>query len=138
MSVVWKSEKQCFFLISYHSRRIRRQPTSVWRFHNQWTTGICGCCGDIATCKSHFFHSFLSNTSLDVGCFAFWCFPCFMCRLHALANECPCMSCFPGSNYFIRVVFLLLLLLSLSLLGDTALRTKLRTGFRIRVSVKIN
>jgi hypothetical protein len=67
---------------------------------------------------------------MDSGCYVFWCFPCFMCRLHARTSECPCMWCCPGGKYQKKVGLLLLLLF----IANTALRTKIRTGFRIRAS----
>ncbi|CAF0817575.1 unnamed protein product [Rotaria sp. Silwood1] len=78
---------------------IRTQPTgNVWTFENEWSNGICGCCSDLGTC-----------------CFAYWCCPCFLCKLHARTNECLCTGCLPGAN--------------------SGLRTKIRTGFRIQGQV---
>ncbi|CAF0822635.1 unnamed protein product [Adineta steineri] len=78
---------------------VQTQPTgNVWDFENEWSTAVCGCCYDVGVC-----------------CRAHWCFPCFMCQLHARTNECLCTGCLPG--------------------GNTGLRTKIRTGFRIRGGV---
>ncbi|CAF0766329.1 unnamed protein product [Didymodactylos carnosus] len=80
---------------------VRTQPSgSVWQFENEWSlgNGICGCCNDLGTC-----------------CYAYWCTPCFLCKLHSRTNECLCTWCLLG--------------------GNTALRTKVRTGFRIEGSI---
>ncbi len=69
---------------------------------------------------------------MDSGCYAFWCFPCFMCRLHASTNECPCMCCCPGGKDYKKSLPSVVII---SYIGNTALRTKIRTGFRIHASV---
>ncbi|KAB5579193.1 hypothetical protein PHYPO_G00192280 [Pangasianodon hypophthalmus] len=41
---------------------------------NQWSSGICDCCDNLADC-----------------CFAFWCFPCFACNTASNFGECLCL-----------------------------------------------
>jgi hypothetical protein len=36
-----------------------------------------------------------------LGCFVYWCFPCFMCKLHSRTNECLCTWCLPGGKLII-------------------------------------
>ena len=75
----------------------------------------------------------IKNAVCFSGCFAFWCFPCFMSKMQTRTNECPCTCCLLGGKLIEfkkkgKCVFLL------DLLGNTGMRTKVRTGFRIRVS----
>lgn len=74
--------------------------------------------------------TFLNMLFIDLGCFAYWCFPCFLCRLHSRTTECPCMWCFPGGKYKKKVYPHKALFV---FIGTTALRTKIRAGLRIRV-----
>lgn len=69
---------------------------------------------------------------LSIGCFAYWCCPCFMCKLHARTNECLCTGCLPGCK-FIEFKHLQKSNPLTFFLANTGLRTKIRTGFRIRV-----
>ncbi|XP_018429347.1 PREDICTED: cornifelin homolog A-like [Nanorana parkeri] len=39
-----------------------------------WSSGICDCCDDVGTC-----------------CFAYWCFPCFLCATVNEHGECLCL-----------------------------------------------
>ncbi|XP_018599896.1 cornifelin homolog B-like [Scleropages formosus] len=41
---------------------------------NQWSSGICDCCNDIGEC-----------------CCAFWCFPCYACKVSKDHGECLCL-----------------------------------------------
>ncbi|XP_036403473.1 cornifelin homolog B-like [Megalops cyprinoides] len=50
------------------------QPFVVATDSNQWSSGICNCTEDMASC-----------------CFAFWCFPCFACKTSRDYGECLCL-----------------------------------------------
>jgi Cys-rich protein (TIGR01571 family) len=81
---------------------ITHQPNRAGRsqlvYDNNWGYGLCDCCSD---CR--------------LFCFAFWCFPCFLCCLFVDAQECPLTSC--------------------GYCGVCMLRTKLRGTYRIHGSI---
>ncbi|RNA10100.1 cornifelin -like protein [Brachionus plicatilis] len=79
---------------------IGEQPTrDVWDFENEWTEGLCGCCHNTNEC-----------------CYAYFCCPCFTCRLYERAGESCCTPlCIPTSLVI--------------------LRGKIRTAFRINGSI---
>jgi hypothetical protein len=81
-------------------RTVKTQPTgNVWAFENEWNNGICGCCGDLGTCmKEKIDKESIKRFLCFLGCFAYWCFPCFMCKLHSRTNECLCTWCLPGGK----------------------------------------
>ena len=55
-----------------------------------------------------------------------------MCKLQARTNECLCTGCLPGGKFIELNLEQKRFVLSL-FVANTALRTKIRTGFRIRV-----
>ena len=86
------------------------QPQNI----RKWSTGLCGCCEDVPNC-----------------CFAFWCYPCFVCTLATKMDEnccgpiccgggakCVGMHCSGAPNPFV-----------------TAMRTKMRAKHGIEGSI---
>ncbi|TRY62238.1 hypothetical protein DNTS_020203 [Danionella cerebrum] len=49
---------------------------------NQWSSGICDCCDNVAEC-----------------CFSFWCFPCFTCCTAKKYGECLCLPILDGFGF---------------------------------------
>ncbi|KAF7643402.1 hypothetical protein LDENG_00240330 [Lucifuga dentata] len=57
------------------SSTVTRQPRSVGvSTQDEWTSGICDCCDDMKDC-----------------CFAFWCCPCFACKVSKSYGQCLCL-----------------------------------------------
>ncbi|XP_043099289.1 cornifelin homolog B-like [Puntigrus tetrazona] len=68
------------------------KPFVMAHTSNQWSSGICDCCQDVAEC-----------------CFSFWCFPCFACSVARKHGECLCLpvldsfGCIPPITMAMRV-----------------------------------
>ncbi|KAL4631104.1 hypothetical protein GN956_G14860 [Arapaima gigas] len=79
--------------VTMATRIVVQQPQAVTVAvqSNQWSTGICDCCEDMADC-----------------CFSFWCFPCFTCKVSKDHGECLCLplldyGCIPPVSLAMRV-----------------------------------
>ncbi|KPP74136.1 cornifelinB-like, partial [Scleropages formosus] len=76
------------------TKMIIQQPGPVVQTldSNQWSSGICDCCDDMAEC-----------------CFAFWCMPCYACKTARQYGECLCLpllnmcGCVPPITFGMRV-----------------------------------
>jgi Cys-rich protein (TIGR01571 family) len=78
---------------------VTNQPTMgnpLHQFNGVWQVGFCDCCDNLKQC-----------------CYAYWCWPCFLCSLAGKIDE-SCLSCccLPGSLMMYRM--------------------KVRTAFRIQ------
>jgi Cys-rich protein (TIGR01571 family) len=113
---------------TYPGKVITAQITQdVWGFENRWTHDFCDCCSNVNQC-----------------CIAYWCFPCFLCILFDRTGQVYLFQkhCIKKIN-FIFLLFNGSFSFSLSLYSEffctpyftpnaiTALRTKIRTAFRI-------
>lgn len=76
------------------SKMVVKQPQPVMdsRDSAEWGSGICDCCQDVPEC-----------------CFAFWCCPCFACRITKRYGQCLCLplldifGCIPPITMSMRV-----------------------------------
>lgn len=63
------------------------------QLQSEWTVGLCDCCNDISQCKSFR----LAKTFLKkrfVGCFAYFCWYCFVGSLAKRIDESALSCCF--------------------------------------------
>ncbi|XP_029925588.1 cornifelin homolog B-like [Myripristis murdjan] len=76
------------------SKLVIKQPEPVLeaRDSDEWGSGICDCCDDVPEC-----------------CFAFWCCPCFACKISKEYGQCLCLplldifGCIPPVTMTMRV-----------------------------------
>ncbi len=110
--------KYIFVFFSSSRNVVVTQPgKSVWEFEHPWSHKLCSCFTDVKQCKYY-----LYNYKIDLfrdyffsGCFAFFCPCCFECELYERAGESMWTCMCPGAGF--------------------ALRSKIRTAFRIEVSI---
>ncbi|XP_035482851.1 cornifelin homolog B [Scophthalmus maximus] len=68
------------------------QPMMDVQDSDEWGSGICDCCQDVPEC-----------------CFAFWCCPCFACKISRDYGQCLCLplldtfGCIPPVTMSMRV-----------------------------------
>ncbi|CAF1157346.1 unnamed protein product, partial [Brachionus calyciflorus] len=67
-----------------------------FRFQNEFSTGLFECCSDCGNC-----------------CYAYFCMPCFLCKVYEDAGECMCTPFLCGVETL------------------PILRTKIRTAYKI-------
>ncbi|KAF7641406.1 hypothetical protein LDENG_00282270 [Lucifuga dentata] len=60
------------------------QPVMEARESDEWGSGICDCCDDVPEC-----------------CFAFWCCPCFACKISKAYGECLCLPLLEIFRYIV-------------------------------------
>lgn len=87
---------------------------NVWEFEHPWSNTLCSCCTNVKQCNKLFIKISLIYF-LFKGCFAFFCPCCYECKLYKRAGESMWTCCCPGARL--------------------ALRSKIRTAFRIEVII---
>jgi len=103
---------------SFRNVVVTQPGRNVWEFEHPWSTTLCSCCQNTKECNSQLFFPhrqlFFFNCTIYTGCFAFFCPCCFECKLYKRAGESMWTCCCPGGRF--------------------ALRSKIRTAFRIEVN----
>lgn len=131
------------FFFYFHSTfsTIRTQPTgNVWDFENEWDKAMCDCCGDLGTCsiweenenRSNIVEFFSFQVVTRFGVFRVSCRNFIPELTNVFAHGvCQEVKFFHESKR--KESHCQWLSFRSHCLANTGLRTKIRTGFRIRV-----
>lgn len=102
------------FGLSSRNVLVTQPGANVWAFEYPWSTDLCSCCQNTKQCSMICaVPLLLMNQLIRLGCYAFFCPCCFQCELFKRSGENMWACICPGALY--------------------ALRTKIRTAFRIEV-----